>query len=558
MGDNRSPRPAESSLAMTQESLHSVVPRANHASVGTGSGRQSDKPKRVRFVVEPSQAVTTKRQTRPLSLKARWAIVWALAAGHPLLLYALYPIVGDAINTIVLAGPVAATLLLSVRAGALLILLNTTVSGVVFWHLAGTPFEEGLPKAIISVLVTIAVCLGAARLRQFVEQRKAMEAAFQQSQKLEAIGRLAAGVAHDINNTLNAIMGSTFALRHEFADNGHQLQDLDRIAQACERGAQLTRNLLGFASKSCSRNEPVSLNTVAQEVKWLLSRTARSSIVIELQLAEPPALMLGDAAQLGHAVMNLCLNALDAMAEHGTLTIATTHEAGKASISVSDTGTGMSAQVREHAFEPFFTTKPLGEGTGMGLAMVYGTVCAMRGTIALATQLGAGTSITLTFPEASPIPPRSCEPVVDTTPAQRLAGLTVLLVDDDHLVLRAGTRMMQAMGCTVLSANGGREGFELFRLHRETIALTVLDLAMPERDGLATMSDILSLAPQTPIVLASGYAGDASKLESTLARHPNVVFLAKPYNQKALSIAAARVLPVGPRLTTRPEGSGAA
>jgi two-component system, cell cycle sensor histidine kinase and response regulator CckA len=231
------------------------------------------------------------------------------------------------------------------------------------------------------------------------------------------------------------------------------------------------------------------------------------------------------------------------MEAHGTLTLATSRAAGKVSIRVSDTGTGMEDQVRERVFEPFFTTKPLGKGTGMGLSMVYGTVQAMHGHITLATKLGTGTTITLTFPEASATAPKACESPANTAPLRLLDGLTILLIDDEPLVLRAGTRMLRAMGCSVLFAKDGREGIDLFQAHRENVALTIIDLIMPQLDGLATMLEILALAPQTPILLASGYAADAVRIESLLDGRPNVAFLAKPYDPKTLSTIAETVLP---------------
>ena len=385
------------------------------------------------------------------------------------MLLVLRPVVGEASNSLLLLGPVVATLLLRLRAGVLFMFVNTVVSGFVFTHF-GMSGEEGRPKALVSMLVTFAVCGGADRLRRYIEERRAMEEALHQAQKIESVGRLAAGVAHDINNTLNAIMGSTFALRHELVSYGRSFQDLDNIALACDRGAQLTRNLLGFARKSRSRSESFSLNRLVRELQLLITRTGKKNIHVETRLAEPPAWMRGDEAQVEHAVLNLCLNALDAMGERGTLKIATETRADTVSVTVSDSGTGMDEQARQHAFEPFFTTKPVGQGTGLGLSMVYATVQAMRGTISLSTKLGMGTSITLEFPRAAePANAPNASPATLAEP-RSLAGLTVLVIDDEPLVLRAAVRMLRVLGCEVLAANGGREGIDTFRARCDSVA----------------------------------------------------------------------------------------
>ena len=507
---------------------------------------------RFEAVFDPSAGASAPRRKSPLSPRAKWTIVLALTAAHPALLLVLHPIVGEASNSLLLAGPVVATLLFSLRMGVFFIFVNTIASGVVFTYL-GMSGEEGRPKAVISLLVTVSVCWGADRLRHFIEQRRTMEENLHQAQKVEAIGKLAAGVAHDINNTLNAIMGSTFALRHELLSYGRSFQDLENIALACDRGAQLTRNLLGFARKSRSRSESFSLNSVVREVQLLVTRTGSKSIRVETRLAEPAAVMRGDEAQIEHAVLNLCLNALDAMGDQGTLTIVTETHADTVVVRVSDTGTGMDPQVREHAFEPFFTTKPVGKGTGLGLSMVYGTVQAMHGTIALSTKLGVGTSIALTFPRAGePAPLHSTSPAELAEP-RSLHGLTVLVIDDEPLVLRAAVRMLRAMGCEVLSANSGREGIETFKAHSASVSLVVVDLVMPDTDGVATLVQMLELAPRTPILLVSGFTPEADKVDALLSAHPSVAYLEKPYDPNTIAAAMSKLLPA--QLPSTPSSS---
>jgi CheY-like chemotaxis protein len=203
----------------------------------------------------------------------------------------------------------------------------------------------------------------------------------------------------------------------------------------------------------------------------------------------------------------------------------------------------MDPQVRQHAFEPFFTTKPVGKGTGLGLSMVYGTVQAMHGTITLSTRLGSGTTITLKFPRATePAAAPSTSPVYLAGP-RSLAGSTILVIDDEPLVLRAAVRMLRAMGCEVLSANSGREGVETFRAHRDSVSLVVIDLIMPDTDGVAALNEMLVLAPQTPILLVSGYTPEADKVDELLSAHPTVAYLEKPYDPNTIAAALSRLLP---------------
>ena len=482
---------------------------------------------------------------KPLSRNVKWGVVLTVAMAHPALLYALYPVVGDATNTLAIAAPVVATLLLGLRVGSVFVVLNAFVSGLVFKQLAGSTAREGLPKSVVSVLVAAIVCWGADRLRHYIEQRRAMEVALQQAQKLEAIGRLAGGVAHDINNTLNAIMGSAFALRHELSSLGHSFADLDNIAIACDRGAQLTRNLLGFARKGCYQEQTFSLNAVIKTVQALLSRTANKNIHFNLQMSEEPPWMVGDQSQLEHAVMNLCLNAIDAMQDGGIVTLATRVSEKHVSLCVSDTGTGMDDNVREHAFEPFFTTKPVGKGTGLGLAMVYGTAQAMRGEVKLESIVKKGTDITLVFPR---VVTEQSEEVASGAPPvagnlSLLDGQTILLADDEPLVLRAGTRMLQTMGCRVVGARNGKEVVEAFRARREAISLTIIDMIMPDGDGISVLHQLREIDPEAPVLLVSGYATGAGQFESLLRDMPHASFLTKPYDAHQLIAAAKKLLP---------------
>ncbi len=479
---------------------------------------------------------------KSLTRKTRWAVALTLAVVHPVLLYKLYPYLGTPINSLNLVTPVAATLLLGWRVGICFILLNSVSIGIVLSRISDIKLPEDLPRGVLPLLVTSAFCVGADRLRHFLAQRRAIEEELLNAKKMEAIGRLAGGVAHDMNNTLNAIMGSAFALRQELTPYGRRFKDLDHIAAACDRGAQLTRNLLGFARKSSYKKQTFSLNAVVESVQSLLKRTTSRNIRIETDLTKGLPLMEGDQGQIENAVMNLCLNALDAMSDQGTLSMTTRLDDNEVSIIVKDTGTGMDENIREHVFEPFFTTKPAGKGTGLGLSMVYGVVHAMNGGIVLDSVPGVGTTITLTFARIDAPPTEMSRSSIPPPAEDTLEGNTILIIDDEPLVLRSGVRMLRSLGCDVLSAGSGPEGMELLRAHQGTVSLAIIDLIMPEMDGTATLDELLKIDPELPALLVSGYTRESDPVENLQNHRATVGFLAKPYHSSQLIAAAKQLL----------------
>lgn len=487
-------------------------------------------------------------------MRFRWGVVCFVSLMHPVLLYLLYPVFGEESNLILPLAPIVASLLIHWWAGILFTVINALFTVLVFRDLFGMA-QESRTRGLILALVTIALCYLADRLGRFVEERRSMAEELRQAKKMEAIGLLAGGVAHDMNNTLNAIMGSVFAHRQELAQYGRHFPDLDNIVAACDRGAELTRNLLGFARKSNYRQQTFSLNGVVEEVQAILGRTANKNIRIETHLAEGHPLVDGDRGQTENAVMNLCLNALDAMVNQGTLTLTTAKKrSGAVSISVADTGTGMNARVRERVFEPFFTTKEAGKGTGLGLSMVYGVVRTMNGKIDIDSAPGKGTEVTLSFPKTSFDEPNTgliSVPSMGSDGSDFLRGRTVLMIDDEPLVLRAGVRMLRSVGCEVLSARSGAEGIELFKLKKEGISFAIVDLIMPDMDGIATVEAILEIEEKTPVLLVSGYTRESEKMEALRKRSTTVRFLSKPYQPDQLVKAARNVM--GPRGRSGPK-----
>lgn len=485
--------------------------------------------------------------TEKMTQRSKWLMVALLVMLHPFLIHIMVPIFGEAANMFVFVAPVAASVLFGWPLGMAVVVVNVTVTALMFGRYLGISTDEALPKTLLSSIVLAALCVATDKIRHFLNQRKALAAELEQAKKMEAIGRLAGGVAHDMNNTLNAIMGSVFAHRQELEAFGGSFKDLDNITAACDRGAQLTQNLLGFARKSEINHQIFSLNRVVEATELLLRRTVRKSITIETELADDEPFLEGDRGQIENAIMNLCLNSLDAMSQCGTITMATSNAGSFVSVCVKDTGMGMDDSLQEQVFEPFFTTKVEGKGTGLGLSLVYGTVHAMNGKISLESSPGDGTMVSLSFPKITADlyqADRSTLPPGPSEGFDALQGQNVLIIDDEPLVLRASTRMLGAMGCNVRSGLGGEEGLRLFQMHQSEISLVMLDLIMPHMDGMETLRQIQTINPDVLVIIVSGYSDntDSPKLAEYRKPDSKVQFLPKPYRAEDLSKIARRLL----------------
>jgi signal transduction histidine kinase/CheY-like chemotaxis protein len=489
-----------------------------------------------------------------VSGRQQWFTMAALALLHPLLLFVLYSKLGEASNLVVFLGPVVASLLFSWRVGLLLVPVNVVTTALVFVRLQppGSEDPARYMKAATSAIVVSCLCWVADRVRQVFEQRKRLTEELAQAKKMEAIGRLAGGVAHDMNNTLNVIMGSVFAHRQELVLYGRSFKDLELIAAACDRGAQLTQTLLGFARKGKLAHQVFSLSRIAQETELVLKRTTNKNIEIRAKLSTAEPFVEGDRGQLENAVMNLCLNGIDAMGATGTLTLETGGDASQSYLKVADTGVGMVPEVQARAFEPFFTTKEEGKGTGLGLSMVYSAVQSMNGKIELESRPGKGTEFTLIFPARTPVVngdrsstivgPYAHESAPPSYDPDILRGLTILIVDDEPMVLRAGVRMLTAMGCRVYSAPRGRVAIETFAEHGSAIQLVIVDLLMPEMDGIQTIDALHKINAHVPVLLVSGCVADAARLAPFDAKRNLAAFLPKPYAAEQLCRAAQPLL----------------
>jgi signal transduction histidine kinase len=387
-----------------------------------------------------------------------------------------------------------------------------------------------------------------------VTAERALEEQLRQSQKMETLGTLAGGVAHDFNNQLTAILGNARIALDETPAEGPlrtALLDLERAAEHC---AQLTRGLLAFARRAPVRAQAIDVARSVGEVASLLRATLPQGIA--LRTACDPALRsgLGDPTQLQQILLNLCVNARDAVGERGEIAIEA-HDrlldaaacAGRAGarpgrfveLAVRDDGVGMDARVLGRIFDPFFTTKPLGAGTGLGLAIVYGLVRANQGWIDVESEPGRGTTFRVWLPALDAPPP----PPSDAPHGPRAGTERILLAEDEDVVRRVARLALQREGYTVIEARDGAEAVERLRAG-ERVDLAVLDLSMPRLGGLEALAELRALAPGLPAILTSGHFAEADATA-------DVEFLPKPYRPETL---AERVRAV---LDGRGEGSSA-
>jgi two-component system CheB/CheR fusion protein len=380
-------------------------------------------------------------------------------------------------------------------------------------------------------------------LKQAEAEKAELAEQLNQSQRLESLGRLAGGVAHDMNNVLAAIL--SLAELHRLPPDASPAppplaRSMATIASACTRGRDLVKSLLFVARKDLSSLEPLDLNGLARDMVQLLEHTLLKKVRIVADLQEPLARILGDGGALSHALMNLCVNAQDAMPHGGTITIRSRQEPeGTVALSVIDTGLGMTPEVAQRAMEPFYTTKPHGKGTGLGLAMVYGTLQAHRATIDLRSAPGEGTEVLLRFPpmpEAQPVP-AGAGPQAPSLPAG--APLSILLVDDDELILEAIPPMLRMLGHRAETAAGGQEALERCQGGLDP-DLVILDMNMPGLSGSETLDRLLAWRPCQAVLLASGY--NDQDIGQLVLGHRNVFALQKPFTLDELrdKLAAIR------------------
>ena len=386
------------------------------------------------------------------------------------------------------------------------------------------------------------LCIGndITELKRAAKEKKALEAQLQGAQKMEAIGTLAGGIAHDFNNILQAIIGYTQIILMGKESGDHDYEKLEAIEKSAQRASELTKRLLIFGRKVESQLKPLDLNQEVVQVSKMLERTIPKMIGIELHLTENLKVISADPVQIEQIMMNMGVNARDAMPDGGKLIFETKDvtlddkfcnnhlgaSPGKyVLLKVSDTGHGMEKELQEHIFEPFFTTKETGKGTGLGLAMVYGIVKSHRGYITCDSELGQGTSFKIYFPVL--------ESETETAIKEKAEGPfeggseTILIVDDEESIRELGEEVLTNYGYTVKTAVDGETALEIYHKEYEQIDLVILDLSMPGMGGKRCLEELLKIHPQAKVVIASGYSVNGPTKETVDAGAKT--FVGKPY-----------------------------
>jgi signal transduction histidine kinase/ActR/RegA family two-component response regulator len=389
-------------------------------------------------------------------------------------------------------------------------------------------------------------------LKEAAERERSLEEQLHQSQRMESIGQLAGGVAHDFNNILAVIMSNAGLLAEDLAEKGIPTEEASEILEAAERGAALTRQLLAFSRKQHRQVATFVLNDVVVELKTMVRRIVGEDVEVKVDLQDDGGVR-ADRAQLGQVIMNLVANARDAMPTGGTLTIetrATTLDARSAPglgllpgtylrLSVHDTGVGMSPEVKARIFEPFFTTKDVGKGTGLGLATVFGIVKQSEGAISCDSAPGKGTRFRIYLPRVAGVASAPTLARAKTGENPMLGTGTILLVEDEAQVRRAVGRQLRSLGYHVIEAADARAAMAVVE-GKHAIDLLLSDLVMPGMDGRALATLVTAARPEIEVLFMSGYTEHITMRSSSLV--PSDRLLAKPFTQKQLSTAIRRAL----------------
>ncbi|MCD6530996.1 PAS domain S-box protein, partial [bacterium] len=406
-----------------------------------------------------------------------------------------------------------------------------------FVELAAAPVELDGKKYILIVAKDIT------QRRRAQQEAKSLQEKLLQAQKLEAIGRLAGGIAHEFNNLLNGIIGYAELLKENVSVASPAFRYAELILKTGLDAAKLTRQILSFSRKAPRENQPFSLNHAVNEVVEIIKQTAPRNVEIITDLFPKQVIVKGDMAQIEQVIMNLCVNGFDAMPDGGKLTLSTDIvEAGKgryvelpagkyARLTVEDTGIGMSEEIIKNIFDPFFTTKEPGEGTGLGLSIAYSIVHEHGGHIYVESEEGVGSRFEVLLPLAegeTAVAEGKPEHYGKTEGAE-----TILVADDEPVLLNLLVDLLQSRGYRVLTAGNGAEAVELYKKRCDEIDLVLLDILMPKMDGLEALKEIKKIDPGAKILVISGYA-QMDKIDSCLEAGA-LGFVKKPFRISELS-----------------------
>jgi two-component system, cell cycle sensor histidine kinase and response regulator CckA len=355
-----------------------------------------------------------------------------------------------------------------------------------------------------------------------------------QTQKLEAVGRLAGGIAHEFNNLLTTIIGSSELLSYRLGQDNELRAEVNGIRTATDRAATLVRRLLTFARKQAASPQVVDLREVVQGAERILTSALGEDVELTIQLADEPCTARVDVGQIEQVLLNLVINARDAMEGGGEIKVRVDRAGDQVRMEVADTGTGMTPEVLDRMFEPFFTTKQREYGSGLGLAIVYGIVRQSGGSVAADTVLGEGATFTIQLPfverAAGAEPPPDEPPEENTVPR---GAETILVVEDDELVRGITVRALRALGYRILLAEDGEDALKVVEGHNGKIDLVVTDVAMPRMGGLELAERLTANNPGLRVLFVSGYSED--ELPEPVGLAPNHAFLDKPFTASMLA-----------------------
>ncbi|MBB3317639.1 signal transduction histidine kinase [Rhizobium sp. BK181] len=380
-----------------------------------------------------------------------------------------------------------------------------------------------------------------------VAQREKAEEQLRQAQKLEAIGQLTGGVAHDFNNLLMAVLGNLDLIRKNVGDDPRMQRLIEGAVQGAKRGASLTQRLLAFARRQDLQVKSVDMRSLVADMEELLKRSIGPMVTLLRQIPEDLPRVLADANQVELALLNLAVNARDAMPEGGTLTVALREEAvddldddlgpGRyVVLSVTDTGYGMDPDTLSKAIEPFFSTKELGKGTGLGLSMIHGLALQLNGHFRLKSSPGAGTTAELWMPVAQAREEQLLKPLqLQIEPPTDSGPKRILLVDDDILIAMSSADMVTDLGHEVVEVHSGAEAIQVLQ-NGQDFDLMITDFSMPGMNGADLAKAAREIRPDLPVLLATGYADLPNGM------HVDAHRLSKPYSQDQLALEIAKAL----------------
>jgi PAS domain S-box-containing protein len=426
--------------------------------------------------------------------------------------------------------------------------------------------SEGSPVYIETKSFPLKDSLGrvvsAIEIHNDITEKRKLEDQLRHAQKMEAVGTLAGGVAHDFNNILTAIIGYGALMQMKMDKDDPLRSNVEQIIASTERAANLTQSLLAFSRKQAINLQPLEVNTLVTRVEKLLARLIGEDIDITLSLGDAPMTIRADAGQIEQVLMNLATNARDAMPQGGLLAIATgimeldhdfirVHGYGRegryALLSVSDTGVGMDENTRHRIFEPFFTTKEVGKGTGLGLAIVYGMVKQHNGYINVYSEPGKGTTFNLYLPLVAEAI-AAASPVEQGMPEGGRA--TILVAEDDNSVRNLDRAVLEGFGYTVITAVDGDDALAKYSEHQDRIQLLLLDIVMPKKNGRSVYDEIRKIRPDIKVLFTSGYASELIHRKGFLDDSLN--FISKPVSPRDLLRKVKETLDAEPDRSVSP------